>query len=69
VLQKKYVDINIFKLIFQQKKKFNLRSVCEKNIHNCHDKNNKDNNLRKSNFEVPIPTIQDMEFSWSENYE
>ena len=66
VLQKEKTNINIFKLILQRKKRSTLQSDASKNSISNNNKNN--NGLSKNDLKLPIPSLKDMEFSWSENY-
>lgn len=68
VLHKGKANINIFKLISRQKKKSKLQSDTSKNSISNNNKNNNDNSLSRNDLKVPIPSLKDMEFSWSENY-
>ena len=68
VLLKGKTNIDIFKLISRQKKRSKMQSENNKNSSSNNNKNNNDNGLSRNDLKVPIPSLKDMEFSWSENF-
>ena len=67
MLQKGKVNINFLKFISRQKNKSKFQSDISKNRNSNNDKNNNDIGLSINDIKMPLPSLKDMEFSWSDN--
>lgn len=74
MLQKGKVHINLFSLLTRSKKDFsNSSTVIDRNNGSNNGKNSSDKkenkvNLSTNDIKLPVPSLKDMEFSWSDDY-
>ena len=73
MLQKGKVNINLFSFFTRSKKDLSTSpTILDTNSRNNggknRDKKEKEVNLSTNNIKIPVPSLKDMEFSWSDNY-